>query len=73
MVDGKKPADHERYQVHPDSLAGHGCCFHASIVDTADATGGGIIRPRAICECRDPVDANMIANALNAAHKARAH
>ena len=72
-ADGTKPLEHARYQVHPESITGHGCCFHASVLDTADTTGGGIIRPRALCECADAVTANMIANALNEAHKAKAH
>lgn len=63
----------ERYVVVGGSQLGHGCCFVATVVDTArpvmangehleDAQGAMYA---VMCECLETFDAAYIANALN--------
>lgn len=60
----------KRYKVVPGSQSRH-CCFEATVVDTTkpvminDEHYNGEFEP--VCECFWPEDAEMIANALNAA------
>lgn len=41
----------------------HDCCHEAVVLDTADAECG---KPKMMCECFYPEDAELIARALNA-------
>lgn len=51
-----------RYQVKDESVLGHGCCFGATVIDSA-ATGDYNV----VCECLDQPLAKKIADAMNAA------
>lgn len=50
-----------RFQVIEGSLLGHGCCYAFTVCDTTKPS-----LHRALCETFDRIDADTIANALNA-------
>lgn len=52
-----------RYQVELDNIE-HGCCYSATVVDTASLTSYGK-HPEVLAECPDEETAAQIALALN--------
>ncbi len=67
-----------RYAIYKGSQSGH-CCFEATVVDTTkpDIIGDkhyqgsdGQFHYKAVCECFEEADAELVCKALNARHEA---